>query len=536
MWLSITFACGALLAVGCATSGDRTLRDGEGGAAGEGGEAGADSGEGGMQAGGAGGGTAGETGGGNEGGSNGRPQQIPVPGEILDGDVQVSCTVSCASDDNCAEASVFVSACSSTEQGLCYEVTPIDDPSGDGNTYIISINDDGDGDVLEGTTCSAPNEGDDLPVDLVFVIDTTGSMGTAIGGIKSSIDAFVDDLAERGVDVRIGGIAFGDGAPLPGCIEPDAPFQVFTETFGEGTEADPDSFNFWLNNVDAGHCGDGGGDGPENALDAIEFALGNDPLPDDAFPADAFEWNPSSLHVIMVVTDVTQHQASDGTPIAHFELEDVEADLRNFAIVHVVGPNLSCVGTPAYDCECNETPFSCDEGCACDLYCPLAGCEEDVNAFSCDDAEATCDIDCPGYPAGASCDVTAGYCDAADLEAEVPEPCAEDFDCAGGAAVGPSATRRCEPQDTGLNADVADLAVATRGTFTVLPESGVVDLTALPLTGVLTATEECEASLPADAVAVRCVYRDDDGHEGEVTVQLDDSSPDPSSGGAGGSE
>jgi hypothetical protein len=463
--------------------------------------------------------------GGAEGGAGGTPiVQIDVPEEITDGDVRVSCTVTCKEDTECLQGSVFVSACAADTPGLCYEVTPIDDPSGDGNTYIVSIDDDGESDVIESATCtSAEDSTEGLPADLLFVIDTSSSMAAAISGVIGSIDSFVDELASQGVNMRIGGIAFADTSPLLNCVAPDAGFAPFTDKFGLGTEEDPESFTYWLNNVSTTHCGDyGGSDIPENALDALGFALGHDANSNDTISADAFEWAPNSLKVIVLITDAPQHDQGQGSTKAHFSFADIKSELQGFAVVHVVGPNYGCYNTPAASCACNVTRSVCDTGCECDLRCLKSDCPEDTTIGVCNVSPlegATCDPDCRGYPSGSSCDITVNRCDFATDS--TTEACADDFDCTGSMPPGTTVnTRRCEPTPQTPYVDIGELTTVTNGAFSTLPSTGVVDLTKLPLTGVLVQTEQCDVPLPEDATAVRCVYSDADGHKGEVVVDL----------------
>lgn len=482
--------------------------------------------EGGESAGGAAGsdavaGAAGEEGGaGGEGGAS--VVMIEPPAPIVDGDVRVSCTVSCEADSGCAEGSVFVSACAKDNPGTCYEITPIDDPSGTGNTYIISIDPSGKGDVIEQSTCSATTDSKEQPpVDLLFAIDTTSSMGSAIKGVVASIDSFVSGLAKKGVKMRIGGIAFGNVAPLTNCTGTDAPFVPFTDKFGADTQTDSSSFNYWLSNLSASHCGDGGGDNPEGGVDALEFALGHETSSTDKFDPTVFKWEPNAVHEIVVITDTAQHQASDGTTVAHYELAQLAKDVRGFASVHVVGPNLGCYNTPAAACACDLNAEACDTGCTCDLKCATAGCAADVKIGTCDDAKQTCDRDCAGFPSGVSCDTRAGRCDPVSTD-KPTEPCAADVDCASGVAVDTAVSRRCAHTDVAPYADVGQLTLATGGAFTLLPANGSVDLTTLPLSGVIASTEKCTASLPPDAKAVRCVYEDKQGHKGEVVVELNE--------------
>jgi len=469
-------------------------------------------------------GTAGEAGeAGNAagaGGEAGAPVMLTPPEPIIDGNVRVSCTLTCAGDSGCAQGAVFVSACDKDHPELCYEITPIDDPSGKGNTYIISVDPKGNGDVLEKTSCTATTDSSDQPaVDLLFAIDTTSSMGSAINGVVASIDSFVSGLAAKGVKMRIGGIAFGNGAPLANCAAPKAPFVPFTAKFGADTKTDSESFNFWLSNLSASHCGDGGGDKPEGGIDALEFALGHDTSLTDKFEANVFDWKPNAAHEIIVITDASQHQSTDGTTAAHYDLAELTEHVRGFASVHVVGPNLGCYNTPVAGCACDLNPTTCDKGCACDLQCATPACAADVLIGSCDDPKQTCDRDCAGFPGGVSCDTRVGRCD--PLSAEKPTvPCGEDIDCSHGVAVNAQSARRCLPTESAPFADLGQLTLATGGAFTPLPSTGTVDLTQLPLSGVIETTEKCTAHLPADASAVRCVYDDDKGHQGEVVVEL----------------
>ena len=212
----------------------------------------------------------------------------------------MSCTIN--GEGSCAGGS-FREACSKAQGSVRNHADRT--TLGKGNTYVIAIDGDGREDVLEGTQCTATSDDEETPpVDLLFAIDTTGSMGGAIEGVVASIDAFVDDLAEAGVNIRIGGIAFGDRAPLDTCESPDAPLAPLTDKFGADADDDEESFNVWLSNLSDSHCGDSGGDGPENALDAIQFAIGNDPDSSDGFSANKFDWGWNSVRIIVGITDV----------------------------------------------------------------------------------------------------------------------------------------------------------------------------------------------------------------------------------------
>ena len=69
--------------------------------------------------------------------------------------------------------------------------TPSDITSWDSVTYTIT------------TTTSQP-------IDIVFVLDNTGSMASRIQTVKDSISAFAASLEADGVDARFAGVVFGD--------------------------------------------------------------------------------------------------------------------------------------------------------------------------------------------------------------------------------------------------------------------------------------------------------------------------------------
>jgi len=97
-------------------------------------------------------------------------------------------------------------------------------------------------------------------VDIMFVVDVTGSMQFAITGIRDGLETFVRRLRENRIDARVGLIAFRDRRAGE---EPDL------LTFGsEAFTKDCDSFIERMRHLEA----NGGGDGPESSLDALWLA------------------------------------------------------------------------------------------------------------------------------------------------------------------------------------------------------------------------------------------------------------------------
>jgi outer membrane protein OmpA-like peptidoglycan-associated protein len=49
----------------------------------------------------------------------------------------------------------------------------------------------------------------DVPVDIVVMMDCSGSMASQIESVRQNVERFVDNLAARGIDYRIGGVLYG---------------------------------------------------------------------------------------------------------------------------------------------------------------------------------------------------------------------------------------------------------------------------------------------------------------------------------------
>ncbi|WP_457644463.1 carboxypeptidase regulatory-like domain-containing protein [Persephonella sp.] len=117
-------------------------------------------------------------------------------------------------------------------------------------------------------------------LDIVFCIDTTGSMGWIIDSVKTNILDFLNTLTTNKIDFRVAGISFGDEVPY-------RELKPFT--------SDAADFQGWVSSLAA----TGGDDWPENPLDCIISAS---KLP---FRADAQK-------VIVLITDAPAHVAGDG--------------------------------------------------------------------------------------------------------------------------------------------------------------------------------------------------------------------------------
>ena len=196
--------------------------------------------------------------------------------------------------------------------------------------------------VVKGITVERIGGSITAAADIAFVFDTTGSMGSALRSVQDSIIEFVDFLGDRGLDVRVGAITFGDafdtqvdggtrGTSISGRTPPS--FDTF-ERPSFPLSNDYTAFQAFIE----GDSPRGGGDAAENALGALEFA------------DDALDWRPGAQKILIVIMDIYSHNDETFTFTGGDDWmppnpDDLLADLRGDAIVHVVSPDYSA-GVP----------------------------------------------------------------------------------------------------------------------------------------------------------------------------------------------
>ena len=99
-----------------------------------------------------------------------------------------------------------------------------------------------------------------VTVDIVFVLDVTGSMGKFIDGVKDGIKDFVSALEANQIDARVALVAFRDG--------PNSEPSEVLKFGGDAFTTDIDAFKKAVGELKA----DGGGDDPESSLDGLTEA------------------------------------------------------------------------------------------------------------------------------------------------------------------------------------------------------------------------------------------------------------------------
>jgi Mg-chelatase subunit ChlD len=119
-----------------------------------------------------------------------------------------------------------------------------------------------------------------LPLDVLFVLDTTGSMGKEIERLKRTIEIINLNLSSLSSkpQVRFGIVLYKDKGD-----------EYVTRTVA--LTGDLDAFQMELNKVQAG----GGGDGPEDLQSALADAVRK------------ISWNPDGVRLVFVITDAPPH-------------------------------------------------------------------------------------------------------------------------------------------------------------------------------------------------------------------------------------
>ena len=147
------------------------------------------------------------------------------------------------------------------------------------------------------------------PIDIVFILDNTGSMGGTIDGVKDSIDNFAQTLEANSVDAKFGLVTYGDSA-----LHPTPAGSITSEGFYDASYPRPilnfSSAEALSNILSTEVFADGGGDGPENPLDAVKWALTVNATT-GAFTN--LTWRPGAQKIFIILTDINGHQTSEAT-------------------------------------------------------------------------------------------------------------------------------------------------------------------------------------------------------------------------------
>jgi len=160
-------------------------------------------------------------------------------------------------------------------------------------------------------------------VDIVFIQDLSFSMDSEITSVKNSVVNFATSLAAQGLDARFGSVGYSG----PGTI-PSTPGNAPSEYLGPIQDlTDATTFR---NHVASQWVSVGGGDDPENGLEAIEYAM------------NQLSWRAGAVRILIDITNSSHHTAADDCdglgPCTDETLASITTLLAGRAVVHVVAP------------------------------------------------------------------------------------------------------------------------------------------------------------------------------------------------------
>lgn len=146
-----------------------------------------------------------------------------------------------------------------------------------------------------------------IPIDFVFVLDVTATMGDYINAVRSNVDKFTKNLLAKGIDFRLGLVTFSDSV----------------EVIRQPT-SDVQEFLWWLSSTQA----KGGKDEKENALDALNAAM-------------HLKFRPAASRMALLITDAPYHQkGEEGDGVTNMTAQNIidSAKVKEMKIVPITKP------------------------------------------------------------------------------------------------------------------------------------------------------------------------------------------------------
>jgi len=138
-------------------------------------------------------------------------------------------------------------------------------------------------------------------LDIVVCFDDTGSMWDKIDIMKKKVDELVNNITATGMDVRWALVTFKD------YVTVKLPWTTNSTEFEKA-----------VNSLYAS----GGGDTPEDSLDAIMTAL-------------KLGFRPDAEKVVIVITDAPCHYKGDGTGISNYTMPEVASAIKSAGVLFI---------------------------------------------------------------------------------------------------------------------------------------------------------------------------------------------------------
>jgi cytoskeletal protein CcmA (bactofilin family) len=185
----------------------------------------------------------------------------------------------------------------------------------------FTLTEDGVEQTIKSIRCISDTQTTKPKMDIVFVIDITGSMDSVIEGVKNNCLTLLDLLDSQNIDYNLGLTVFGD--------------YVYIQNNGDLISS-ATTFRDWIIKIPRP---DWGGDGPENALGALRDSI------------DGMHYRVDAQKIFVVITDAPSPSYS-ATPPPIPTLAGVLQQVKEvYGIVYVVGPTVESVKR-AYGTNC----------------------------------------------------------------------------------------------------------------------------------------------------------------------------------------
>lgn len=185
--------------------------------------------------------------------------------------------------------------------------------------------------------------------DIVFVIDTTGSMGGYLSTMTAKAQSFADTLSASDIDFRLGFVSFGDD--IRKHLASDGPASgSYAYPGGYAERLAPTSNTAAFKTAVGALTAYGGDDGPENQIDAMDYArtIDTDSNPWGSFQREmGFTYRKDAKVIFVLITDIGYNTPSSpgdvfniqGKPVVN-TLDGEIVKLNNSGVnCYVVGPS-----------------------------------------------------------------------------------------------------------------------------------------------------------------------------------------------------
>ncbi|HEV7221696.1 MAG TPA: vWA domain-containing protein [Pirellulales bacterium] len=173
-------------------------------------------------------------------------------------------------------------------------------------------------------------------VDMVFLVDVTGSMQCCIDALKNNIAQFIDSLTSRDAN---------NSSPVKDWRAKVVGFRDFTDSGSEpfidnAFVTSPEELKSQLSKLQA----DGGGDEPESALDAIyRVAIMEQTAKDAQAEPNKWRYRSSAARVVILFTDASCHETMSLPEARGGTFDDVFNVVQsNRIILNIFAPDMEC--------------------------------------------------------------------------------------------------------------------------------------------------------------------------------------------------